>query len=123
MQYLTDRKRAQGLGAGREGTKAHWKAIVTSTLLVPVVPLFIFTLGAGIGGTYEEVLAYFARPIPAIITGLSLVLIVLHTLHEVHEAVEDYMHGVAERLVSIAATAFAYTVIAAGLLALIKLAL
>jgi succinate dehydrogenase / fumarate reductase membrane anchor subunit len=123
MQYLTDRKRAQGLGSGRTGTKTHWNAIVTSTLLVPAVPVFVFTVGAGLGGTYEEVLAYFSRPVPAILTALSMIVIVLHTLHEVREAIEDYMHGVSERMATIAATAFAFSLIAAGLLALIKLAL
>ncbi len=47
----------------------------------------------------------------------------LHLLREVVEAVEDYMHGLAEKLTVIAAQAFAYTLIAVGLVALARLAL
>jgi succinate dehydrogenase / fumarate reductase membrane anchor subunit len=123
MQYLTDRKRAQGLGAGRSGTHHHWQMMISSILLVPLVPLFIFTFGYGLGGSHAEVLAYFARPFPAIVMALSLVVITLHLLREANAAIEDYMHGVAEKLALIIVAAFSYTLIAAGLLALVKLAL
>lgn len=123
MRYLTDRKRAQGLGSSGQGTQHHWNMLVSSILLVILVPLFIFTFGAGYGGTHEEVLAYFGRPIPAIITGLSLIVIINHVKNEAHEAIEDYMHGVAERLAIVLSSAFAYTLIAAGLFALAKIAL
>ena len=123
MRYLTDRKRAQGLGASGNGTHHHWQMMVSSILLVPLVPLFLITLGLGIGGTYEEVVAYFSRPVPALITGLGLVVITLHVMHEAQVAIEDYMHGVAEKLARIAVGAFAYTLIAAGLFALVKIAL
>jgi succinate dehydrogenase / fumarate reductase membrane anchor subunit len=123
MQYLTDRKRAQGLGSGRSGTHHHWQMMTSSILLVPLVPLFIFTFGCGLGGSHAEVLAYFARPFPAIVMALSLVVITLHLLREANAAIEDYMHGVAEKLALIIVAAFSYTLIAAGLLALVKLAL
>ncbi|NIZ12886.1 succinate dehydrogenase, hydrophobic membrane anchor protein [Phaeobacter sp. HF9A] len=123
MNYLTDRKRAEGLGASRGGTHEHWQAMVTSMLLVILVPLFVITFGLGLGGSYEEVLAYYARPCPAIITGLTLVVGILHMMREVREAVEDYMHGLAEKLMLVAVAAFSYTMIAVGLFALVKLAL
>lgn len=123
MQFLTDRKRAQGLGAGGTGTHHHWQMIVSSILLVPLVPLFILIFGSALGGSHEEVLAYFSRPIPAIILGLSLVVILLHLLREAQEAIEDYVHGVAQKLALVAVAAFTYTLIAAGLFALVKLAL
>lgn len=123
MQFLTDRKRAQGLGAGGTGTHHHWQMIVSSILLVPLVPLFILIFGSALGGSHEEVLAYFSRPIPAITLGLSLVVILLHLLREAQEAIEDYVHGVAQKLALVAVAAFTYTLIAAGLFALVKLAL
>jgi succinate dehydrogenase / fumarate reductase membrane anchor subunit len=123
MQFLTDRKRAQGLGAGGTGTHHHWQMIVSSILLVPLVPLFIFVFGSALGGSHAEVLAYFSRPFPAIVLGLSLVVILLHLLREAQEAIEDYVHGVAQKLALVAVSAFAYTLIAAGLFALVKLAL
>ncbi|MEX0305833.1 MAG: succinate dehydrogenase, hydrophobic membrane anchor protein [Ruegeria sp.] len=123
MAYLTDRKRAQGMGAGRQGTHHHWQMMVSSTALVILVPLFVFTFAKGLGGTYEEVLAYYSRPFPAIITGLTLIVVILHLVREAQEAIVDYVHGVAEKLSLMAVAAFGYTLIAAGLFALVKLAL
>ncbi len=123
MAYLTDRKRAQGTGSGRQGTMHHWQMLVSSILLVVLVPLFVLTFGIGLGGTYEETLAYFSRPFPAIVTALCLIVGILHFKREAEEAIEDYMHGVAERLTFIAVGALAYTLIAVALFALIKIAL
>ncbi len=123
QNYLTDRKRAQGMGASRQGTHHHWQMMASSTALVFLVPLFVFTFAAGLGGTYEEVLAYYSRPFPAIVTALTLVVVILHLVREAQVAIEDYVHGVAEKLCLMAAAAFGYTLIAAGLFALVKLAL
>ncbi len=123
MHYLTDRKRAEGTGAGRGGTHHHWQMMASSTALVFLVPLFVITFAVGLGGTYEEVLAYYSRPFPAIVTALTLVFVTLHLMREALVAVEDYVHGVAEKLTLMAVSAFAYTVIAVGLFALVKLAL
>lgn len=123
MKYMTDRKRVLGLGSGRSGTEHHWQMQVSSMAMVVLMPIFIFTFGIGLGGTYEEVLAYFGRPVPAIITLLTLVVAVLHFRGEAQEAIEDYVHGTAARILMVANTALAYTLIAAGLYALIKLAL
>ncbi|WP_010137379.1 succinate dehydrogenase, hydrophobic membrane anchor protein [Oceanicola sp. S124] len=123
MRFLTDRKRATGLGSGRTGTHEHWKMMITSAALVVLVPLFVFTFGAGLGGTHEEVLAYFARPCPAIITALTAVVGVLHFKAEAVDAVVDYVHGVKGKLLIVAVEALAWVLIAAALLALVKLAL
>lgn len=123
QNYLTDRKRAQGMGAGGQGTHHHWQMMASSAALVFLVPLFVFTFAAGLGGTYEEVLAYYSRPFPAIITALTLVVVILHLVREAQAAIEDYVHGVAEKLSLMAVTAFGYMLIASGLFALVKLAL
>ncbi|WP_370304290.1 succinate dehydrogenase, hydrophobic membrane anchor protein [Pseudooceanicola sp.] len=123
MNFMTDRKRAQGLGAGSEGTQHHWKIMVTSICLVVLVPLFVFTFGSALGGTREEVLAFFARPFPALITAIGLVVGLYHIKMEIDEAVEDYVHGIACKLTLIAVKAVTYTLMAVGLFALLKLAL
>lgn len=123
MRYLTDRKRAVGLGAGSSGTQNHWSMMVRSMIMVILVPLFLITFGLGLGGTYEEALAYYSKPIPAIIMGLSLVVGLIQLKHEAFEAIEDYVHGIPEKLTLVATQAFCYTLIAAGLFALVKLAL
>ncbi len=123
MRYLTDRKRAQGLGASGRGTQHHWQMMVSSILLCILIPLFVFTFGMGLGGTHEEVIAYFGRPFPAIVTALTLIVGVSHVMHEAQEAIEDYMDGTSGKLAYIAVSAFSYTLIVAGLFALVKLAL
>ena len=123
MRYITDRKRAVGLGSGREGTQHHWQMMVTSMLLVVLVPAFVITVGLGSGGTDEEVVAYFARPIPALITMLSLVVGIFHVMNETNVAVEDYVPGTAGKLTMVAVTAFSYTLMAAGVFAILRIAL
>ncbi|MEP5155582.1 succinate dehydrogenase, hydrophobic membrane anchor protein [Planktotalea sp.] len=123
MRFLTDRKRAVGMGSAREGTHHHWQHLVSSILLQVLIPLFVFTFAYSLGGTQEEVVAYYARPFPLIVTVLTLIVGMLHLLREVHEAIEDYVHGTAQKLALVATQGFAYTVIAVGLIALAKIAL
>ena len=123
MRYLTDRKRATGLGSGREGTHHHWQMMVSSILLVPLVPVHVMLFASALGGSHADVIAFFSRPIPAILMGLSLIVIVVHLMREAHAAIEDYVHGTAGKLTLIATTAFAYTMIAAGLFAIARIAL
>jgi len=123
MRYLTDRKRAAGLGSGREGTHHHWQMMVSSILLLPLVPILVLLFGGALGGSHEEVLAYFSRPVPAILMGLALIVIIVHLMREAHAAIEDYVHGTAGKLTLIATTAFSYTMIAAGLFAIARIAL
>ena len=123
MSYLTDRKRAQGLGASSAGTHHHWKMMMISMSLVILVPAFIFTFGSILGGSHEQVLAFFSRPFPAVVTALGLVVGIYHFKMEIDEAVEDYVHGVAQKLTLTAVSAFSYTLMAVGLFALARLAL
>lgn len=123
MQFLTDRKRAQGLGSGRHGTHHHWQMMMTSMALVVLVPVFVITFGAGLGGSYEEVLAYFGRPFPAIVTALTLIVGIYHVMQETLVAIEDYVHGVPGKVLLVVVTWGSYTLIAVGLFAIARLAL
>lgn len=123
MRFLTDRKRATGLGSGHQGTHHHWQMMVSSILLVPLVPIFVLLFASALGGNHAEVIALLSRPVPAILVALSLIVIVLHLMREAHAAIEDYVHGTAGKLTLIATTAFAYTLIAAGVFAIVRMAL
>jgi succinate dehydrogenase / fumarate reductase membrane anchor subunit len=111
------------MGSGHEGTHHHWQAMVSSILMVILVPAFVVTFALGLGGTYEEVLAYYSQPVPALIMGISLTVGIIHLMREANVAVEDYVHGIAEKLTLIAVTAVSYTMIAVGLFAIAKIAL
>ena len=123
MRYLTDRKRVVGLGSGRDGTHHHWQMMVTSTLLVLLVPLFVLTFAYGFASSHGDVVGYFSRPFPAIVTCLCLAVGIFHMMQEVIEAVEDYVHGLAGKLTLIAVRAFSYTLIFVGVFAIARMAL
>ncbi len=123
MKFLTDRKRATGLGSGGTGADHHWLTIATSLSLVILVPLLIFTFGYAVGHSYEEVLAFYSSPCIAIISALCLVGGIIHLKTEVDEAVEDYVGGIKRKLTLIAVAGFCYALMATGLFALLKLAI
>lgn len=123
MRFLTDRKRAVGNGSARGGTKHFWTHMVSSMGIQILIPLFVIVFACALGRSHGEVVEYFSRPFPAVVTALTLIVLMLHLMREVIEAVEDYMHGLAEKLTVVAVQAFTYTLIAAGLFALVRLAI
>ena len=123
MSYLTDRKRAEGLGSAKSGTGHYWGMIQSSVSLLILVPLFVFTFGPALGRPYEEVLAYYAHPFPAIVAALTLAVSWLHFKNGSRTAIEDYYRGMTRKLLIIGVNCIAYVAIAAGLFALVSLAL
>ncbi len=123
MRYLTARKRAEGLGSAHGGTEHFWHMQVSSVALAVLVPLFVFTFGAILGGTYDEVVAYFARPFPAIVAALTIVVGFVHFKNGAQVMIEDYAQGTARKAAIVAVTCLSYAAIATGLFALIRLAL
>jgi succinate dehydrogenase / fumarate reductase membrane anchor subunit len=123
MRYLTDRKRATGLGSAKSGTEHHWAMTVSSGALLVLIPLFVFTFGPMLGASYEEVTAYFARPFPAVVAGLTIVVTFKHFADGVQALIEDYVHGMAQKIALVAMTCISYAAMAFGLYAVIRLAL
>lgn len=123
MAFLTDRKRAVGMGSAKSGTQHFWSMKVSSVALLILVPLFIFTFGSALGGTYEEVTAYFTRPFPAIVAALTLIVGFKHFNDGVQVLIEDYIHGSMEKILIILMTCLSYGAAATGVFAIAKLAL
>lgn len=123
MRYLTDRKRAVGLGSAKSGTEHFWQMQVSAAALAILVPLFLFIFGRILGAPHDEVVAYFSRPFPAIITGLTLVIGLVHFKNGARVMIEDYAHGITRKALIAGAAGLSYLLIAAGLFALVKLAL
>ncbi|PZX18359.1 succinate dehydrogenase / fumarate reductase membrane anchor subunit [Palleronia aestuarii] len=122
MSYMTDRKRAEGLGSAKSGTEHYWGMIQSSVGLLILVPLFVFTFGPILGSSYEEVIAYYSRPFPAIVAALTIVVSWLHFKNGAQTAIEDYSRGTTRKLLIIAVNCIAYAAAAAGLFALVALA-
>jgi succinate dehydrogenase / fumarate reductase membrane anchor subunit len=123
MRYLTDRKRATGRGAARAGTEHHWSMQVSSVGLAVLVPVWVLIFGRALGGTQEEVVATFARPFPAIVTALLLVVGMRHFAMGATIMIEDYTRGTARKAAVITAIALSWAIAATGLYALARIAL
>jgi succinate dehydrogenase / fumarate reductase membrane anchor subunit len=123
MSYMTDRKRAIGLGSAKTGTEHHWQMTLSSYALLILTPLFLIAFGPMLGQGHEAVTAHFARPFPAIVTGLMLVVGLQHFRQGVQVAIEDYAHGLTRHLLIVAMVCLSYGAMAAGLFALVRLAL
>jgi succinate dehydrogenase / fumarate reductase membrane anchor subunit len=123
MAFVTDRKRASGLGSAKTGTDHFWNMQVSSAALAVLMPLFVFTFGRIVGGTYEEVTTYFARPFPAVVAALTIVVGFLHFKNGAQVMIEDYAHGASRKWLIIGVTCLSYAAMATGLFALVRLAL
>ncbi len=122
MAYATDRKRVTGLGAAHTGTDHHWKMIVTSVGLTVLIPLFIFTFGSILGQPYEDVVAYYARPVPAAIAALTFAVGFFHFRKGVQTLIEDYTHGLTRKALIIGMICLSYGAAALGVLSVLRLA-
>lgn len=123
MAYLTDRKRAAGLGSAKTGTEHHWHMTVSSVALLILLPLFLFSFGSVVGEPYEVVIERLSRPFPAIVTALMLVVAFDHFRHGVQVLIEDYSEGLTRKVLIIAMICVSYGAMATGLFALARLAL
>ncbi|PRY79384.1 succinate dehydrogenase / fumarate reductase membrane anchor subunit [Yoonia maritima] len=123
MAFMTDRKRAAGLGSAKTGTEHHWHMMVTSVALVPLVVLFIFTFGAILGSPYEEVIAYYQRPVPATIAILTMLVGFNHFANGVRATIEDYTGGMTRKALIIGMTCLSYTAAAFAIFAIVRIAL
>ena len=123
MRYLTDRKRAVGRGAAHSGTEHHWSMQVSAVSLAVMVPTWLYIFGSALGGSRAEVVATFARPFPAILTALVLVVAMRHFAKGTTMMIEDYAHGSSRKIAVMFATSLAGVIAATGLYALIKIAL
>ena len=123
MRYLTDRKRATGMGSAKSGTAHFWAMKVSSVALLILIPLFAFTFGTIVGEDYATVTAYFAHPFPALIAALTLIVGFEHFQSGAQVLIEDYVHGLAQKITIILIKCISYGLMAMGLFAIAKLAL
>ncbi len=122
MAFLTARKQATGLGSAKDGTHHFWQMKVSSVALLILVPFFLFTFGPMLGKPYAEVTAYFARPFPALIAALTIVVGFMHFKDGVQVLIEDYTHGTTRKALIIAMICLSYAAAATGVFAIARLA-
>ncbi len=123
MRYLTDRKRAVGMGSAKSGTAHFWAMKVSSVALLILVPLFIFTFGPVLGQPYDVMLDYYSRPFPAIVAALTLIVGFKHFADGAQVMIEDYVHGLMQKILIILVICLSYAAAATGLFAIARIAL
>lgn len=123
MRYLTARKQAVGRGASHTGTAHHWSMTVSSVGLAFLVPVWVYVFGSALGQDHAAVLAIFARPLPAILTAMILVIGMRHFAMGATVMIEDYTHGTTRKMLVIFAISLSTVIVATGLFALVRIAL
>ena len=93
MRYLTDRKRAQGLGSAKSGTAHFWEQRLSAVALLLLTPLFVFPLAYNLGDSYEAVRDAYSHPINALIATAFFLTAFLHFFQGIQVVIEDYVHG------------------------------
>ncbi|MDB4111352.1 succinate dehydrogenase, hydrophobic membrane anchor protein [Yoonia sp.] len=123
MAFLTDRKRAVGMGSAKTGTEHHWQMMVSSVALLLLIPMFVFTFGSILGSSYEEVIAYYQRPFPAVVAALTMLVGFYHFRGGVQTLIEDYVHGFARKVAIIGMICLSYGAAAFAIFAIVRIAL
>lgn len=122
MRYLTDRKRATGMGSARTGTEHFWDMKLSSVALLILMPLFVFCVAPLLGDGYEAVTEAFERPFVAIVTALTIIVVFKHFRDGAQVLIEDYVHGLAQKISIILLTCLCYGAAATGLFAVASMA-
>ncbi|GKY86162.1 succinate dehydrogenase, hydrophobic membrane anchor protein [Sinisalibacter aestuarii] len=122
MRYMTDRKRATGLGSARSGVQHFWEQRVSAIALVVLAPLFIFPLAYNMGDSYEAVHAAYAHPVNATIAVAFFVTAFLHFFQGLQVVIEDYVHGRWEIVLIITTRLLSALFALIGVFAILKIA-
>lgn len=123
MRYITPRKSAEGLGSAHSGTLHHWQMTVSAVSLAILTPLFMITIARAIGLPRELVLAYFARPLPALITAMFVIVGMVHFIKGTRIMIDDYFQGCTRKAAIIISVIFGWAVIATAVYALVRMGL
>jgi succinate dehydrogenase / fumarate reductase, membrane anchor subunit len=123
MRYITDRKRAIGQGSAHAGTHHHWAMTLSSVGLTVLVPIWVYIFGNALGQPRDVVVATFAHPFPAIVTGLILIVGMRHFAMGATTMIEDYSKGATRKWLIIGVNLLSALIAAVGLYALLRIAL
>jgi succinate dehydrogenase / fumarate reductase membrane anchor subunit len=120
----TPLRKVRGLGAAREGTGHFWRVRVTSVALI-VLSLYFLGLVISLNGAdYATIRAALAQPFTALMSGLFVLVGLVHMRLGMQEIIEDYIHAEGLKLVLlILSTFFCVAVGVASIFALFKLTL
>jgi succinate dehydrogenase / fumarate reductase membrane anchor subunit len=119
----TPLKRVRGLGAAHGGTETFWRQRVTAIANIPLVLFLILSIVSHVGSGYDEVRAYLAQPIVALLLLALVISAAIHMRIGLKEIIEDYVHGGCKVVAILLATFFAAGAGLACVVAILKIGL
>ena len=119
----TPLKRVRGLGAAHGGTETFWRQRMTAIANIPLVLFLILSIVTHIGAGYDQVRAYLAQPIVALLLLALVISAAIHMRIGLKEIIEDYVHGGVKVVAILLATFFAAGIGLACVVAVLKIGL
>ena len=124
MAYHTPLSRVEGLGSAHSGVEHFWRQRVSAAALVPLSCWLGASMLNLVGASREQVLAFLHAPVPAVLMVLFVIASVVHMQLGIQVVIEDYVHHDGKKIVLLVLNkAFAWTVAAASLFAMYRIAL
>ena len=123
-KYLrSNLKRVRGLGSAHEGTHHFWLERISALALVPLSAWFVVQLvGLLIRADHDAVVVWIRQPISALLLGLLISMLWLHSRLGVQVIIEDYVHAKAKKFTLLIINSAAHLIFgAASLMAIIHL--
>lgn len=93
--------RVRYLGSAHDGTAHFWAQRLTAVALIPLTIWFVISIVTLVGAPYEDVAAWLARPVPAILMVLLVVATFHHAQLGLQVVIEDYIHQQGLRVASL----------------------
>ena len=84
--------RVRGLGSAHQGVGHWWLQRVSSALLLPLTLWFALSAALLAGASYEETVAWIARPHNAVLLLVTLAISFQHTASGFQNILEDYVN-------------------------------
>lgn len=120
---LTSLARARGLGAARRGTGDFWRQRLTSIAGLPLTIAAVVLIASCAGADHATVMRRLGNPLAALVLVLTVLNFTVHMWIGMQVIIEDYVHGIVAKIALVVAnTGFSATVGAAGVLALVRIA-
>ena len=111
------------MSGGKSATRHFLEMTISSLFLLILMPVFVVTIGPIIGENYEVVTSHFSRPFPAVISTVTLVVVLMHFKSGVVTLIEDYVDGSSRKLWMFLTSFVSYLSIALVLFSFARLAL
>ena len=123
MNLRTPLSRAKGLGSAKEGIGHWWMQRVSSLFLIPLIVWGALAM-ANLGRyDHRHFTDWLAEPLNAILMITLLVVVCYHAALGLQVVIEDYVHRVAIKIISIVAVyLFSFVLAVVGVFAVVKVA-